>query len=57
MSILDIEHGTLTPLIFTTTGGMGQECLRYHSLISLRGSRLTRRVLVMQAILTLKYRQ
>ena len=29
--VLDIEHGTFTPLIFTTTGGMGQECLRYHS--------------------------
>ena len=29
--VLDIEHGTFTPLVFTTTGGMGQECLRYHS--------------------------
>ena len=29
--VLDIEHGTFTPLIFTTTGGMGHECLRYHS--------------------------
>ena len=28
---LDIEHGTFTPLIFTTTGGMGKECLNYHS--------------------------
>ena len=28
---LDIEHGTFTPLSFTTTGGMGKECLRYHS--------------------------
>ena len=25
--VLDIEHGTFTPLIFTTTGGMGEECL------------------------------
>ena len=29
--VLDIEHGTFTPLVFTTTGGMGNECLRYHS--------------------------
>ena len=27
--VLDIEHGTFTPLIFTTTGG--KECLNYHS--------------------------
>ena len=27
----DIEHGTFTPLIFTSTGGMGKECLQYHS--------------------------
>ena len=29
--VLDIEHGTFTPLIFTTTDGMGKECLNYHS--------------------------
>ena len=29
--VLDIEHGTFTPLVFTTTGGMGKECLNYHS--------------------------
>ena len=29
--VLDIEHGTFTPLVFTTTSGMGNECLRYHS--------------------------
>ena len=29
--VLDIEHGTFTPLVFTTTGGMGKECLLYHS--------------------------
>ncbi|CAH3169559.1 unnamed protein product, partial [Porites lobata] len=29
--LLDIEHGTFTPLVFTTTGGMGKECLKYHS--------------------------
>ena len=29
--VLDIEQGTFTPLIFTSTGGMGNECLQYHS--------------------------
>ena len=30
--VLEIEHGTFTPLVFTTTGGMGlKECLMYHS--------------------------
>lgn len=28
---MDIEHGTFTPLVFTTTGGMGEECKRFHS--------------------------
>ena len=26
-----IEQGTFTPLVFTTTGGMADECLRCHS--------------------------
>ena len=30
-SSVDIEHGTFTPLVSTTTGGMGKECLKYHS--------------------------
>ena len=29
--VLDIEHGTFTPLVFTTTGGMEKVCLRYNS--------------------------
>ena len=29
--VLDIEHGTFSPLVFTTTGGIGKECLMYHS--------------------------
>ena len=29
--VLDIEHGSFTPLMFTSTGGMGPECLRFHS--------------------------
>jgi len=34
--VLDVEHGTFTPLVFTTTSGMGQECLRYHSRLAER---------------------
>ena len=29
--VLDIEHRTFSPLIFTTTSGIGKECLSYHS--------------------------
>ena len=29
--VLDVEHGSFTPLVFTTTGGKGKEYLRYHS--------------------------
>ena len=29
--ITEIEQGTFTPLVFTTTGGMADECLRHHS--------------------------
>lgn len=29
--VLDVEHGSFTPLVFTTTGGMGKECIRYYS--------------------------
>ena len=29
--VMEIEQGTLTPLIFTTTGGMMDECVKYHS--------------------------
>ena len=29
--VLDVEHGSFTLLAFTTTGGMGKECIRYHS--------------------------
>ena len=28
---MEIEHGTFTPLVFTTTGGMADECVKYHS--------------------------
>ena len=26
-----MEQGTFTPLVFATTGGMAEECKRYHS--------------------------
>jgi len=29
--VLNIDHGIITPVIFTTTGGLGKECLNYHS--------------------------
>ena len=28
---MEVEHGTFTPLVFTTTGGMADECKRFHS--------------------------
>ena len=29
--VIEIEQGTFTPLVFTTTGGMADECVKYHS--------------------------
>ena len=29
--VMEIEQGTFTPLVLTTTGGMADECVRYHS--------------------------
>ena len=29
--VMEIEQGTFTPLVFTTTGGMPDECVKYHS--------------------------
>ena len=29
--VTEIEQGTFTPLVFTTRGGMADECVRYHS--------------------------
>ena len=28
--VMQIEQGTFTPLVFTSTGSMGPECLQYH---------------------------
>ena len=29
--VMEIEQGTFTPLVFTTTGGMADECVKYHN--------------------------
>ena len=29
--VMEIEQGTLPPLVSTTTGGMADECVKYHS--------------------------
>ena len=39
--VLEVEQGTFTPLVFTSTGGMADECKRFHSslaeLLALKG--------------------
>ena len=32
--IIQVEHGTLTPLIFTTSGAMGHECQKFHKTLA-----------------------
>ena len=50
--VLDVEHGSFTPLAFTTTGGMGKECIRYHSgLAELVATRQERRTLFAKNLL------
>ena len=43
--VLVVEQGSFTPLVFTTTGGMAGECMRYHSrlveLLSTKRERIT----------------
>ena len=29
--VMEIEQGTFTPLVFTTTGGMADKCVKHHS--------------------------
>ena len=29
--VMEVEKGTFTPLVFTTTGGLAEECKRYHN--------------------------
>ena len=31
---MEIEQGTFSPLVFATTGGMADECVKYHSRLS-----------------------
>ena len=32
--IMHVEKGSFTPLIFSTTGGMGAECTKYHKKVA-----------------------
>jgi len=32
--VLEVEQGTFTPLVFTSTGGMADECKRFHSCLA-----------------------
>ena len=32
--VMEIEQGTFTPLVFTTTGGVADECVVYHSTLA-----------------------
>ena len=29
--VMEIEQGTFAPLVFSTTGGMADECVKYHN--------------------------
>ena len=37
--VIDVEHGTFTPLIFTASGAMGHECIKYHKALAEKISR------------------
>ena len=32
--VMEVEHGTLTPLVFTTAGVMSHECSKYHKALA-----------------------
>ena len=32
--MMEVEHGSFTPLIFTTTGVMGHECAEFHKTLA-----------------------
>ena len=32
--VMEVEHGSFTPLIFTTTGVMGHECAKFHKTLA-----------------------
>ena len=40
--VMNIEHGTLTPLIFTVNGSMGPECAQFHRCLADKISEKTR---------------
>ena len=31
--IMNVEHGTFTPLVFSANGGMATECLKFHKFV------------------------
>ena len=39
--VIEIEHGTFTPLIFTTSGAMGHECSKFHKTLAEKMSKKT----------------
>ena len=36
--VLEVEHGSFTPLIFTTSGAMGYECHKFHKALAMKMS-------------------
>ena len=32
--VMDVEHGSFTPLVFTTSGVMSHECTRFHKALA-----------------------
>ena len=32
--VMEVEHGTFTPLIFTTSGAMSHECSKFHKTLA-----------------------
>ena len=32
--IMNVEHGTFTPLVFSVNGGMAKECLKFHKFVA-----------------------
>ena len=34
--VMEVEHGSFTPLVFTTSGVMSHECTRYHKALAVK---------------------
>ena len=32
--VMEVEQGTFTPIVFSTTEGMGEECQRFHNTLA-----------------------